>query len=128
MDMDDIINALVNGDATIREVSGKPVVPDRAEADKLLTEYLKEPAAPFKRGDRVRRNVLGAQRYNMPKDNMTAAVARVFDKGMIDDEGVYVDMMIAVAVQKGVVLTFVVDSAYYTLADGPSNVVKIKGL
>lgn len=94
--------------------------PLRSEAEKELKNFLTLQAKrPFKENDLVERNEMGIERYSMPKDNQVAMVVKLLDEPKFGDD--YEDMIIAVAIAKGIFRFFSVNSAYYQKTTAANN-------
>lgn len=93
----------------------------RTEAETELKNFLEaQKNNPFSVGDMVDRNEMGLQRYKFPKANQVAIVVKKLAEPDYED-GELDDMVIAVAIAKGVFRCYPVSSAYYQKATAKGN-------
>lgn len=95
-------------------------LPSTVFAEQQIEEFVARPVNPqgFKVGDYVVRNDKGLDLYKFPdaNRNQVAMVVKIFDTPFDDMTDLGTDIIIAVAIDKGVSKFYSVDSRYYKKA------------
>lgn len=121
-------------DEIMRQVRGHSEAPDyqelnsKKEAMETLDEYFSQ-EINYKVGDYVERNELGKKKYKHPSGNQVAKVVAIvpheeIGSSILKDTDGYAgeNVVIAVAVAKGTVITYNVDGRLYQKAKDESNI------
>lgn len=108
----------------MKEMEGEPFK-STDEALKALNSFLSS-RSDLQVGDRVERNAVGMNRYNMPKAGQVAVVVEKFDEFRDDGEQADADIRIAIAVAKDNYRFYTVDSRYYKKVEKKDNIFTFK--
>lgn len=87
---------------------------DNGAALKDLKAFLDRENISFAVGDQIERNDLGRKRYKFPGDGQVAVCVKIYDEPKMDaDDCELNNILMAVAVAKGIFRYYEVNGAYY---------------